>query len=587
MKQFSILFALLPAKYRVYTICVVILGCVASALEIIGIASVAPFLQFASTGTLPSFIANYLTFTSEKQMLLNLGVLSCSLIFASFIFTQIFMLLTYFLAFKKVGLYFSIRIFNKCFEIPVSSSSSLDSSFLVKLISQDANFNVVHAIYVSGIVLITKVFLLFVVVLGLLLVDPVQSLFVFVFFSSLYLLIYLFLRSRLATIGRNISEASNSYMRLVHDVIATIREIYIWDKKTKVKERFKLLLLSHNGPQFLYNALSQIPKPFVESVTFMGIVLSCLYISETGGDVNSFVSRIAVFIVAAYRLIPALQQIFLCFSAAKANSVALSNVVNHLNMFLTANDSKLILQPNFLSMSDSSCLIELRDVTVCGDSNKIILDKVNLKVFKGEKIAFIGPSGSGKTTCLNTLLGVQGINDGHFYINSDCFSSFSSSWSENCSLVSQDVYLTDESLNENVAFFPDTNIDFERVNTVCKVACIDFVENVYSKLGVKGGSLSGGQKQRVGIARALYKPFKLLAMDEATSALDNETEKNLLNNLINYLDEDKSLIMVVHKMDLLRYFDRIIVFNDGEIECDGSVDFVNMNSPVFRRLKVL
>ncbi|MGE6382285.1 ATP-binding cassette domain-containing protein [Shewanella baltica] len=586
MKQFSILFSLLPTEYKFSTILVVLLGCVASALEVIGIASVAPFLQFASTGTMPSFIADYLHFYDKKQMLFNLGAVSCSLIFASFICTQVFMQLTYFLAFKKVALYFSTTIFNKCFEMPVSSSSRLDSSFLVKLISKDANFNIVHAIYVSGIVLVTKVFLLFVVVLGLLFIDPVQALFVFVFFTSLYLLIYLGLRSRLALIGRNISESSNSYMRLIHDAIATIREIYIWDKKTKVKEQFKFLLLSHNGPEFLYNALSQIPKPFVESITFIGIVLSCLYISETGGDVTTFVSRIAVFIIAAYRLIPALQQIFLCFSSAKANSVALSNVVNHLKSFSEDELSEKVLQSKFISMPDSSCLIEFRDVTVFGDSDKIILNKLNLKIFKGEKVAFIGPSGSGKTTCLNTLLGVQGFSSGHFYINSGGF-PLTSSWSDSCSLVSQDVYLTDDSLKDNIVFFSDTNVDFERVNTACKVACIDFIEDINSKLGVKGGSLSGGQKQRVGIARALYKPFKLLAMDEATSALDNETEKNLLNNLINFLDEDMSLIMVVHKMDLLHYFDRIIVFSDGEIECDGSLDFVNMNSQVFRRLKVL
>lgn len=589
MRQFHVLFSLLPYKLKLLTTFAVIAGCFASVLEVVGIASVAPFLQFASTGTLPSFITDYLSVSGDKyQILFCLGVASCLLIMASFIFSQLFMLGTYFLAFKKVGFYFSTRMFEKCFEMPISYSSRLDSSFLVKLISQDANFNIIHAIYVSGVVLVTKLFLMFAIILGLFFIDPMQSLFVITFFSSLYLLIYFVLRPRLANIGLSISESSKGYMRLVHDVIATIREIKIWNKEDNVNRQFRELLLSRNHPEFLYNSLSQVPKPLVESVTFIGIVLSCLYVSEIGGDVNKFVSRIAVFIIAAYRLIPALQQIFLCFSSARANSVSLSNVENYLNLYSgrkVVSDITMPFNSNDKSLSGKQGLVELRNVCVSSDLDGYILEKINLKIYKGERIAFVGPSGSGKTTCLNTLLGVQTISSGDFFIDDDSFNHHSD-WSNNCSLVSQDVYLTDESLNDNVAFFSDGNINYERVKEVCNVACIDFIDDFNAKLGIRGGRLSGGQKQRVGIARALYKSSKLLAMDEATSALDNETERKLMRNLIDYLDKDKCLIMVVHKIDLLCYFDRVIIFNDGKIECEGSLEYVSYYSKVFNRLKV-
>jgi ABC-type multidrug transport system fused ATPase/permease subunit len=151
-------------------------------------------------------------------------------------------------------------------------------------------------------------------------------------------------------------------------------------------------------------------------------------------------------------------------------------------------------------------------------------------------------------------------------------------WQKSIGYVPQDIYLTDNTIAENIAFgLPENEIDMARVRRSAALANIaDFIEedliNQYGTIvGERGVRLSGGQRQRVGIARALYYDPQLLVFDEATSALDNETEKSVMEAIDN-LSNEKSIIIIAHRLTTLQKCDLIIKVDRGRIAKSGTFD---------------
>ena len=595
MRYFFKLIGVLPNKIRVRTYLVILLGMFSSVFEMVGIASVAPFLQLASTGSMSKpviYIVSQFDFSDSPVVIL--GSISIVLISASFLFTQMSTFFIYSLAFNHVAKNLSGGIFSSVLSLSPSLTVRKDPTSLVKYISQDANFRVIHAIYVGGIVLLSKLFMVLAIVLGLLIISPEQSLVTILFFAGVYGVIYFLIRKKLINIGSDISESSSLYMSLVHDAINTAREIYVWNKKEFVLREFFKLLSLHNKAEFSYNWIAQLPKGIIESITFITIVFVCIYVSVNGGDLQLFISQITIFILAAYRLIPAIQQVFLCLSGLQTNAISLRNVIlaTSTGQPVGADMNNEFLHEESIALSDCCCpgvmspLVSMKNMTINGDNGNPILSDVNLDIYPGERIAFIGLSGSGKTTCLNAILSAQPISSGGISYFIDGNRLPSDRWKNNCSLVSQDVYILNDTVEMNVAFYPEEPVDIGRMNKVLEVAKVDFC-SANTILGAKGSKLSGGQKQRVGIARALYKKSILLALDEATSALDNATEDFVLSSLVDYITNKSALVMVAHRLHILKYFDKVVVFDSGRIECVGTLDYIQNNSRVFNKLRIV
>ena len=147
-------------------------------------------------------------------------------------------------------------------------------------------------------------------------------------------------------------------------------------------------------------------------------------------------------------------------------------------------------------------------------------------------------------------------------------------WRAAISHVPQNVYLSDGSIAENIAFgIPSDQIDLDRVKEAARYAHIlDFVDTIPDGLnayvGERGIRLSGGQRQRIGIARAFYKKAQFLILDEATSALDNSTEKSVMD-AINSFGKEVTIVMIAHRLSTVQRCDRVIQIEDGCIVADG------------------
>jgi subfamily B ATP-binding cassette protein MsbA len=230
--------------------------------------------------------------------------------------------------------------------------------------------------------------------------------------------------------------------------------------------------------------------------------------------------------------------------------------------------------------------LSFRDVTL-RYNKKTALTNINLEVTKGQNIALVGDSGGGKSSLINLLLRFYDADEGELLVNGEKISSFThSSLRKHISLVSQRVYIFQDTLAANVAYGQE--IDEERVNRALELAdakaFVDSLpEGIHTQMDESGTNLSGGQRQRIAIARAIYKHASLLIFDEATSALDNESEKRIQDAIADY-SKDKITFTIAHRLSTIEDADLILVFQEGKIVARGTHQELIENSPQYQRL---
>lgn len=205
-----------------------------------------------------------------------------------------------------------------------------------------------------------------------------------------------------------------------------------------------------------------------------------------------------------------------------------------------------------------------------------------------EKIGLVGYSGSGKTTFINLITRSFDIESGEILIDGNDIKKVSlSSLRKNISLIPQEPILFNRSIFENIRYGKFDATEEEIIEAAKKAHIHDDIiklSNSYQTLcGERGSALSGGQKQRIAIARAILKDAPILILDEATSALDSLTE-NLIQNSLKILMEDKTVLVIAHRLSTLKNMDRILVFDKGSIIEDGTHETLYKNKKLYRNL---
>jgi subfamily B ATP-binding cassette protein MsbA len=230
--------------------------------------------------------------------------------------------------------------------------------------------------------------------------------------------------------------------------------------------------------------------------------------------------------------------------------------------------------------------IKFQDVSL-KFSEKYALKNINLEIKKGETIALVGDSGGGKSSLINTLIRFYNTNDGNILLNNIDIKDFSlESLRDNISIVTQRVYIFNDTIGQNIAYGQEYNET--RIKQALKQACaLDFVNsmdnNIDTILDEAGTNLSGGQRQRIAIARALYKNPQILILDEATSALDNESE-SIITEVLEQVSKDKITFVIAHRLSTIKNATKIAVFKDGQIICQGNQKELLKNCGEYQRL---
>ncbi len=270
----------------------------------------------------------------------------------------------------------------------------------------------------------------------------------------------------------------------------------------------------------------------------------------------------------------------------------LSRVYNQMQDAIAANEriNQLFAHKSEIVSGNISCekvqTIHFDNVTLKYD-DFTALKNISLSAKRGDKIALVGDSGGGKSSLVNLIIRFYDTSMGKLSINNHNIKDINiDSLREKISIVTQRVYILNDSIASNVAYGDEINE--EKVIKALKQAhAYDFAleqeKGIYTTLDESGTNLSGGQRQRIAIARALYKEPEILILDEATSALDNESE-SIISEIIDEISSNKITFIIAHRLSTIKSANKIAVFKKGEIIALDSEENLLKNSKEYKRL---
>jgi ABC-type multidrug transport system fused ATPase/permease subunit len=322
-----------------------------------------------------------------------------------------------------------------------------------------------------------------------------------------------------------------------------------------------------------------VPRQLLELIAVAALMGLLVWAVVSGRDPAAFVSILAVFAAAIYRLMPAIVRI----TAALQNLRFGFEAIDVVYAGIESGPAKRPRPPECRGAFSGD--IHLKDVSFSyEEANRPSLDRVNIDIRNGEAIAFVGLSGAGKTTLADLILGLHKPDKGTITINNVSYPDPSAIPRGAFGYVPQDPFLIDDTIRRNIALgIPDADIDADKIASAIKTAALDeFIATLPDGLDTvvrdRGLRLSGGQRQRIGIARALYGDPDVLVLDEATSSVDLMTEADI-TAAINRLHGRKTLIVIAHRLSTIRECDRIVFLNHGRVVASGKYDeLIDKNS---------
>lgn len=369
------------------------------------------------------------------------------------------------------------------------------------------------------------------------------------------------------TLGKQNQGYKGKLYQWMNQALGGVKEIKVLNREeyfiNNYNEYFKKYIVGLR----LSRLLGVLPKYIVETACMVGLLLAVIVKILFGQkEIMEFLPQLAVFAVAAFRLMPSVGKINEHYSATIYSLPSLELIYNDLK----AVEEFQISHKNYIEGWKFKDAVTLSHIKYhYPDSDEYVLTDVNMRIEKGTTVAVIGSSGAGKTTLIDILLGVLQPQYGKLFADDlDIFKNLST-WQREIGYIPQVIYLSDDTIRNNIAFGVDEDkIDEEAVVTALKQAQLyEFVQNLPEGLdtfvGDRGVRLSGGQRQRIGIARALYHNPEILVLDEATSALDSETESAVME-AINNLQGLKTMIIIAHRLTTIQNADVIYEVTEGK-----------------------
>jgi ABC-type multidrug transport system fused ATPase/permease subunit len=348
------------------------------------------------------------------------------------------------------------------------------------------------------------------------------------------------------------------YLKSLIEAFNSIRDIKIYGKENYFLSTFSKSnnIVYESGKRVL--TLRQIPRVLLE---FLGVCSFAIFVSFLllqNYKVEELIPVLGVFVASAFRVLPSITNSIAALQEIRYSQNSINALYKEFSVLGVSEDQISVNEPVSFNKA-----IEITNLGFKYDGSDItVLENINLTIDKGDMIGFIGESGSGKSTLVDLISGLLKSESGSILIDGININELLFGWKKKIGYVQQSIYLTDESIRNNVAFGLENEvIDDNAIWQALKMSNLDaFVRSLPEKLdtivGEKGVKFSGGQRQRIGVARALYTDPDIIIFDEATSALDVNTELKIVKE-ISSLRGIKTIIIITHRESSLKYCDKI------------------------------
>ena len=405
------------------------------------------------------------------------------------------------------------------------------------------------------------------ILIAMFIASPLIALISSVGIGSIYLAISWQSRKRLLINSKAIAVESVRQIKYLQEGLGAIRDVLIDGTQNIFLSMYQKADFSHRKAQCNNNVIAASPKFMVEALGIILIAMIAFAFSMRSGGVLEVLPVLGLFVLAAQRLLPALQQIYASWAFVAGMQTSLIDAISLLDQKLPMiHDRSMIAGLAFKSKIEAINL-----GFKYSPEGPVVLANVSFVIERGARIGILGVTGSGKSTLFDILMGLLVPTTGQLVVDSESIVNEKiDQWQKIIAHVPQNIYLTDATVAENIAFgVPLEQIDMERVRLAAERAnislFIDGLELGYATVtGERGARLSGGQRQRLGIARALYKNAKVLLLDEATSALDDATEKSVMD-AIEGLGSDITILIIAHRLSTLERCDFIYKVEGGTL----------------------
>ncbi|EAJ6872530.1 ABC transporter ATP-binding protein [Campylobacter coli] len=385
---------------------------------------------------------------------------------------------------------------------------------------------------------------------------------------------------KLKKYARSIQETNSDLLSRLSEIFSNIELIKASNTQNKESEKFAKQNNELCRLNLKSTRIDALTSPLMEIIGSLGVAAVIIIGGREVIHGTMSVGSFFAFITALFAIYTPLKRLSSLYGKLQG-AIAASERTFYL----------LDLEPQILSGSkklESIERVEFKQVKFAYENPyKSVLKDINFEFNKGEILALVGTSGGGKSSIINLLMRFYDKQKGEILLNDLDISEFSiESLHDRIGLVTQNIYLFNDSFAENIAYSEEPNE--EKIIKALKLAnAYDFVQEmggIYAEIKEHGKNLSGGQKQRIAIARALYKNPDLLIFDEATSALDNESEKAIIETIEN-LKKDRLILMIAHRLSTIENADKIAVIDQGKMIAIGTNEELLQSCELYQKFK--
>lgn len=556
---------ILNSKQKTKSLILVVLILFGILIELICLFSIYEIVKY-STSVLSSSIANTNKYVESLFVIIglpyNLKTISIILIFL-YLFKFIYILSVNRIQFKFIN---SVKVFLNVFLL----KKYLNKNYIFFLENNPAkllrNVDMEVSQFVLGcllqmIILLTELLFLSALVVSLIFVNFKIVLLIMVSFFIVIILYTSTIKTVLLKEGKKRVELTAKLLQNFTEAFHGIKNIKIFNATNYFLRIVEINAKELAKSNLVLSVLSQVPKNGLE--TFVVLIVSIMILAQdsmSSLNVEIF-STISFFVLAAFKILPSISKIIVSFQTIRFSQASVEiikkEVTTNREQFSKKNNekkSKKIIFRNNISLNDISFRYK--------KSSDYILKNINLKISKGDIVGIYGESGSGKSTLIDILLGLLEPTKGSLKVDGiKITNSNKKNWLNNAGYVPQKIFLTDDTLLNNIAFGKDiSEIDKSKVHKSIKLSQLKGLaiskSGLKRKLGQQGSNVSGGQLQRIGIARSIYKSSDIYIFDESTSSLDNKTEKKILQ-VIKKISKNKLCIIISHNINNLKICNKI------------------------------